>query len=185
MREIDWLRIWEDVARTIANHVSAGRTHLLTEDVVRFAAIVALGDQQVDASRIGVEHRVVEIGSIDMVIDPPTPTAAVEFKFPRDPRVLNAADTMTYGELLKDFYRLSRLAIPESWVVQVVPDRLGRYLERRTEVRWPAAQGDAFRIDVGTVARLPLTARRLLPEWAEALSVVTSCMAVHPLVGRR
>jgi hypothetical protein len=138
----DWSALWAQVAETTARHAAAGRGHLLTEDVVRFATALELERQGIAPGRLRTEYRVPELGgSIDLVIDDP-PIAAIEFKFPRDPRAFNAADTMTVGELLKDFYRMDRFGVADAWVVQLLGDRLLHHLSRRSELAWATDCGD-------------------------------------------
>lgn len=102
---VDWERCWADVAAVLSQHITAGRQHLLTEEAVRFALVGILEAQGVAPRRIAFEHRVPGIGPIDLVIDAANHPmgAAVEIKFPRDPKEKNSADTMTVGELLNDF----------------------------------------------------------------------------------
>jgi hypothetical protein len=48
------------------------------------------------------------IDAVDLVVSEPE-LAAIEFKYPREPRETNAAWTQHLGEALKDFYRLARM----------------------------------------------------------------------------
>jgi hypothetical protein len=101
-----WPAVWKAVSEVLGHQQAAGRSHLLTEDTVRFATAIALEERGVQSSRITFEYRIAGIGPIDLVIDAPTLTAAVEIKFPRDPTGTGSSDTMTVGELLNDFCRL-------------------------------------------------------------------------------
>lgn len=106
---VPWAEVWRATADAMAAHLQAGREHLLTEDVLRFSLARALEDAGVDPGRLRVEHRVAEIGAIDLVIETP-PVTAVEIKYPRDPEGSGAGDTMIHGELVADLYRLVGLA---------------------------------------------------------------------------
>ena len=178
---VDWERCWEDVAAVLRGHIDAGRQHLLTEDVVRFALAGILEAQGVTPDRIAFEHRVAGIGPIDLVIDatPGTLGAAIEIKFPRDPKEKNAADTMTVGELLNDFYRLARLDAAEAWALQIIGARLAHHLARRTDRPWVLTAGSPFKLEAGFMAALPLTARQAAAAALDDLALVADCTAVH------
>lgn len=181
--EIDWPSAWNAVADYVREQIDAGRGHLLTEDVVRFALALVLERQGVEPGRIGKEHRVPSLGAIDLVIDPePTRpgrvSAAVEIKFPRDPRSQNSADTLTVGELLNDFYRLARIDAPERWAFQVIGSRLGRHLASRTDVLWTIVEGETLLLGTEVLGRLPLTARRAVMGEVDQLAVTVTCNTV-------
>ena len=135
MIEIDWGIVWPNVSEAIEGHIAANREHLLTEDVLRFTTALELERSGIDPKGILTEYRLpMEIGGyVDLVIGDP-PSAAVEFKFPRDPKDLSSADTMTYGELLKDFLRMATLGVTDGWIVLLIGDRLRGYFpgERST-----------------------------------------------------
>lgn len=130
-RDIDWAAVWDSVAGAVHDHVRAGRSHWVTEDVVRFATARALEDAGVAPEEVRFEHRVADISaSVDLVVGD-GPDAVVELKYPRDPTGFGAADTMTFGELLRDFYRLAWLDLDDAWALQVMDSRLRGYLSRR------------------------------------------------------
>ncbi len=111
---IRWNDVWHQVAEDLAAHLEASRGHLITEDVVRFATALALQGVGVPAESIRFEQRVADIAaSLDLVIG--DVDAVIELKYPRDPEGAGAADTMTFGELLRDFYRLAWLSDCETW----------------------------------------------------------------------
>lgn len=178
---IDWDRCWIDVATVLREHSAAGRQHLLTEDVVRFALARILEGQSVAPERITFEHRVTGVGPIDLVIDSMERPmgAAIEIKFPRDPKEKNSADTMTVGELLNDFYRLARLDSAAAWALQIIGTRLAQHLARRTDRPWILTAGEAFTLTAGSMAALPLTARRAAAAALDDLALVADCTAVH------
>lgn len=183
---IDWPGAWFELAEFIRGQLDAGRRHLLTEDVVRFALVQVLGAQGVGPTRIAIEHRVRSIGALDLVVDPvpgnpETMAAAVEIKFPRDPRERNAADTMTVGELLNDFYRLARIDAPERWALQVIGTRLGRHLGARRDVRWTLVEGETLSLGPEVLGGLPLTARRAVIGEVEGLGLTVTCRTVCAL----
>ena len=179
---LDWGAIWLALAETIGKHLEAGRGHLLTEDSFRFALITALelGGIPADEIRLEVIDKGIG-GKLDLVIGDPA-EAVVELKFPRDSKS-TSPDTMTLGELLRDFYRLARVDAQHRWAVQLISDRLRRFLERRTDVRWTFVEGSTFAIPAGTFERLPLTAQRSLPAWTHNMSVESECEAAIPLTG--
>lgn len=91
--------LWAVVSRRLTEHLEAGRGHLLTEDVMHFATVLELEERGIVAARMRPEYPVPAVGGkVDLVIDDP-PTAAIEFKFPRDSRSGISPDTMTLGEL--------------------------------------------------------------------------------------
>lgn len=175
-----WDAAWYATAETMREHLQAGRAHLLTEDVLRFALARALEDTGVDVDRLHVEQRVTDIGALDLTIDMP-PTTAVELKYPRDPKRSGAADTMTHGELLADFYRLGRLGITDAWTLQLLDERLRGYLARREEVRWTWTPGETFVLDQDCLRALPETAQRALPTWAHEFTIHAECRTAYKL----
>jgi len=126
---VDWPDIWREVASRLASHRAAGRGHLLTEDVVRMETVLALAGADVHAGRLAMEHLAPELegGKLDLVIDPPH-GVVIELKYPRDSRTGFSPDTMTLGELVRDFLRVAVVPAEQRWVVQVLNPRLQRYL---------------------------------------------------------
>jgi hypothetical protein len=177
--------LWEAVSERLSEHLRAGREHLLTEDVMRFAAVLELEERGIAPSRMIPEYQAPGVGGkLDLVIDDP-PTAAIEFKFPRDSRTGFSPDTMTLGELLKDFYRLGHLGLPESWVVQMINDRVRRFLDNRPEFRWSWVRGQQFALPQGLLARLPRTAQAVFTtaRWMTDEGVSAMCMGSFTLKG--
>jgi hypothetical protein len=99
--------VWRDVAARVRQHRVAGRGHLLTEDTVRMETVLALEQAGVMASRPATEHFAPAFigGELDLVMDPPD-GVVVELKYPRDSRTGISPDTMTLGELVRDFLRV-------------------------------------------------------------------------------
>lgn len=174
-----WSAAWTAVSDVLTHHLDGGRAHLLTEDVVRFAMARALEDVGVAPSRITIEYRGAGIGPIDLVIDAPNLSAAVEIKFPRDPTGTGANDTMTVGELLNDFYRLARLTAVDRWALQILDARLAGHLSRRRDIAWVAEQGREFVLPANLRATMPKSAGEAMKAALPDQRVVATCEAVH------
>lgn len=158
---LDWPAMWRALAVALRVHLDVGRRHLLTEDVVRFATVMVLADHGVTADRLSAERTVQGVGRIDLFVDAPSGTA-VEFKFPREPSEKNAADTMAFGETLKDFYRLAHLDVTDAWAVQLLRPSFVRYLNRRAELDWKTQPGEVLVLPAGLAERLPVSASAAL-----------------------
>jgi hypothetical protein len=50
-----WLQLWRALAERLAAERAAGRGHLLSEDVVRYQTVLALGDLGVGPGRLTAE----------------------------------------------------------------------------------------------------------------------------------
>jgi hypothetical protein len=179
-----WGWVWQQVADELDQHRVRSLERLLTEDVVRFATVRALVDAGVDPVRLRSEWRPARNQAIDLVVDDPV-SAAVEFKYPREPHETNAAWTQHLGEVVKDFYRLATLPehVGQRWCVQVVSARLRRYLDgvsTRTGVSVAAVAGGVTTLTPAGLAGLPATARNLLGPWHDPPVSVTAC-CVHVL----
>ncbi len=111
------------------------------------------------------------------------PDAVVELKYPRDPTGFGAADTMTFGELLRDFYRLAWLDLRDAWALQVMDQRLRGYLSRRSHLSWTWSVGDSLRIRPESMRDLPVTTARSLPVWTATMAVDAECTASHEVGG--
>lgn len=128
---IDWLAIWQRTARHLGRHAEIGLSTLLTEDVLRFAVVQELVASGVDPSGIEVEWRRPTVrDAVDLVVTSPE-LAAIEFKYPREPRQTNAAWTQHLGESLKDFYRLASMpaGFSQRWCVQLWSRRVNAYFD--------------------------------------------------------
>lgn len=182
--ELDWARLWATVAQRIAAHGHAGRTHLLTEDVVRFETVLALGELGVTPDRMAVEVRASPLvgGRLDLVVDG-LAGAVVELKFPRDNRTGISPDTMTFGELLRDFLRVAVAPAADRWVVQLLNDRLARYVTaacQRGGLQWSGVRGGQVRLPAAAVAALPRTATQAIGGAAVTGMVKAECVTAHP-----
>src|SRR5262245_44944731 len=66
---IDWDLVWTRTCDTLIQHMSDGFGHLLTEDSVRFATILALAAQGLTGSALTVEAPLPQLGNgqLDLV----------------------------------------------------------------------------------------------------------------------
>lgn len=186
--EIPWEAVWRATAAQLDQYRDAGLENLLTEDVVRFAAIQQLVAAGVSPTRLEVEWRRLGVpDAVDLVVTGPAP-AAVEFKYPREPRETNAAWTQHLGEALKDFYRLAHMSaqFTDRWCVQLLSSRVMRYLDGvadRHGVRFGLKPGEPTVLEPARVRALPSTAHKGLARWMVDLPrVQADCLAAH-LIG--
>lgn len=182
MAEIAWEIVWRDVAQRLREHRAAGRGHLLTEDVVRFQTVLALERLGVAPSRLRTEVPVPVLsgGKLDLAVDPPD-GPVVELKYPRSRSGINP-DTMTFGELVRDFFRVAAVPSSERWVVQVVEERLERYIHGicgRHGIRWATAVDERLLVPAASLRSLPETARRALGTFADHRAVSARCVAAE------
>ena len=183
--KVDWDDVLSCLVERMSDHVGVGLEHLLTEDVVRWELVGSLLQCGVLSAAIRIEHQEPTIATkFDLVIGEPV-TSVAELKYPRDPAAgFGAADTMTTGELLRDFYRLAWTGIQDSWAVHVLQPRLLGHLRRRPEIDWVTEPGQSMRLEPGLSDRLPRTAAACLPPWTSSMDVVAECRfnaAVGPL----
>lgn len=186
-KELAWADIWIAVAAQLDRYRDAGLEQLLTEDVVRFATIEQLASAGVSPSRLEVEWRRRGVpDAVDLVVSDPH-LAAVEFKFPREPRETNAAWTQHLGEALKDFYRLAHMPaeFEHRWCVQLLSTRMRRYLDGvadRHGVRLGLTAGSQTDLNPARIRALPATAHKGLARWLDDLPPIhAKCVAVHPI----
>src|SRR3954447_26190871 len=168
MTSTPWDTVWTATAVQLDQHRVAGLQSLLTEDVLRFAVVQELVGVGVPPRNIVAEWRRSGVSdAVDLVVAGPD-LAAIEFKFPREPRETNAAWTQHLGEALKDFYRLATMPpeFSERLCVQLLSTRMCRYLDGvadRHHVRLGVTPGALTALDPTVVARLPGTALKALP----------------------
>ncbi len=151
---VPWHEVWTAVAGELRRYRAAGLELLLTEDVVRFSSIRALVDAGVSPDRLRVEWAppVLRGGKVDLVVDDPV-AAAVEFKYPREPRTTNPPWTQHLGQMLADVYRLAVLpGVGTRLAAIIATDRLSRFL---------SGTADRYGVDL-LAARVELTAERVL-----------------------
>lgn len=133
-----WAVVWGDVARQLSQHRAAGRQHLLTEDTVRMCAVLALEEVGVPPGDVSIEvfDPALRGGKVDLVVAGPGGRTVVELKYPRGSRSGISPDTMTLGELLRDFLRVALVPAEDRWVVTVLGPPVRRYLARRGPTLW-------------------------------------------------
>ncbi|WP_369252419.1 hypothetical protein [Geodermatophilus amargosae] len=182
---IDWLGVWAAVAARVAAHRAAGRGHLLTEDSVRLETVLVLERFGVAPERLAVEVLAPELagGKLDLVVDPPG-GAVVELKYPRDSHTGISPDTMTFGELLRDFLRVAVVPAGDRWVVQLLNERLARYVAGaclRHGLGWANAAGGTVTLPAPALAALPVTAGRAIGAAAVPGTVTATCAVLEPI----
>lgn len=140
-----------------------GLGHLLTEDVVRFAAARALSAAGCQPSELRTEwpHPLIKGSRVDLVVGK-APEVAIEFKYPREPNEKNAAWTMALGEVLKDLYRLSVLPVGERLFVYVETERLGQYMAGAAARYGLNLDVDEVVLDPRAAGLLPRTAAEII-----------------------
>lgn len=159
---IDWPNFWLSTADRLAFHWQVGRGHLLTEDSLRFSLVEALHDAGVGADRLAVEvlAPVMPKAKLDLTVDGVHGTI-VELKYPRDSRTGISPDTMTLGEILRDFCRVGLVDAQDRWVAQVINTRLANYLARaarKYDLDWAIESGDRMVLSRKALSGLPRTA---------------------------
>jgi hypothetical protein len=68
---------------------------------------------------------------------------------------MSAADTVAFGELLRDFYRLSRVEVAEAWAVQLLRPAFRRHLKHRLELGWTDSPGTTLVLPPGLRDAVP------------------------------
>ncbi len=158
---VNWAAIWTDVARQLRAHRAAGRGHLLTEDSVRLCTILSLQSSGVppEALRIEVFDPVLKGGKVDLVASDSNGRTVLELKYPRGSRSGTSPDTMTFGELLRDFLRVALTPAEDRWVVMVLGPALRRYISRNSAAWWVEKPGETLTLERSDLEALPKTAR--------------------------
>ncbi|WP_324273764.1 DUF7669 domain-containing protein [Blastococcus brunescens] len=182
---IDWPGVWAAVAARVAAHRAAGRGHLLTEDTVRLETVLVLEQFGVAPGRLAAEVPAPELagGKLDLAVDFPG-GAVVELKYPQDSRTGISPDTMTFGELLRDFLRVAAVPAGDRWVVQLLNDRLVRYVASagvRHGLGWAESVGDTVTLPAAVLSALPATAARAIGTAAVPGTVTATCAVLAPV----
>ncbi len=154
------------VSAEMESLIDDGLEHLLTEDILRFSLIRSLIGLGTPPTAIRTEVRIPNIGAIDLEFGESSKTL-VELKFPRDPTNFGAADTMTLGELIKDFYKVAKGDDRGGVIIQMTDERLRRYLGRRTRPE------PVWRFNPGTFMTFTPTSVDALPKSAKTPSLVS------------
>ncbi len=178
--DLSWEHVWLRTAEQLGEYLRAGYSHLLTEDTLRLSAINALVEGGVVPGEMTVEWPTVGRGRLDLFVETDAFAAAIEFKFPRDARGPISPDTMTHGQLIGDFFRVSQVRATTGWVVQLVNRRLLAYLKRRTP-SWVADPGSSYVLRGAEVLRLPKTAREQAGPWGPDHEVSAHCACASEL----
>lgn len=180
-----WPHVWRTVADELNESWTTGLGRFVTEDVLRFATIKGLVAQGAPASDLESEWRRLGVAdAVDLVVTR-DPRAAIEFKYPREPRETNAAWTQHLGELLKDFYRLAHMPtdFDERWCVQLVSRRVQKYLDGvgdRYGVQIAAHPGQVTDLQAPAVRGLPATATGRLTRWlGDGRTVRATCVGAY------
>jgi hypothetical protein len=181
-RELDWESVWVDVAHRLAEHRAAGRTLLLTEDSVRWCTVLALEAVGVSPDRLAIEVQapVLAGGKLDLTVDGADGTV-IELKYPRASRSGISPDTMTLGELIRDFLRVALVEAQDRWVVQVLEPELRRYLGRRQGLGWPTAVGEPVAFTRDVLEALPRTALDAIGSLPWRLPLTATCVVAAPI----
>jgi hypothetical protein len=185
--EVPWENVWERVANQLNSYCDVGLDGLLTEDVVRFSTVQQLVEAGISPADLEVEWRRPGVPDAVDVVHLGTPRAALEFKYPREPRETNAAWTQHLGEALKDLYRLATMPsdFETRWCVQLLSMRVLRYLDgvnARHGLRFGLSTGTSTVLEPALVRALPATAHKGLGRWLPDLPLVEArCIWVHPV----
>lgn len=189
MTSVEWPGVWRIVADDLSESWTAGLGRLVTEDVLRFATIKVLVAQGVPADYLHSEwRRPGVVDAVDLVIMQ-DPCAAIEFKYPREPREMNAAWTQHLGELLKDFYRLAHMppSFEERWCVQLLTPRVQKYLSGVTDrhgIQIAQQPGQMTVLQMSALEALPATATGKLTRWMnDDLTVQARCVGSYSVGG--
>jgi hypothetical protein len=154
-----WNEVLKAVQTDLSRDIALGLRALMTEDRLRWLTIEALVRRGVEPASLSTEVAVDGVGPVDLVVGVP-PEWQVELKFPRDASGKGENNTLTTGELMRDFARLAVCpATHGRLAVQVIPDGLRAHLQRRTDVLWTWEVGQGFSFDAGVLDRLPKTAK--------------------------
>lgn len=173
-----WASVWSDVARRLGEHRAAGRRHLLTEDTVRMCTVLALEKVGVSPNDMGIEvyDSILGGGKVDLVVTGDEGRTVIELKYPRASTSGMSADTMTLGELIRDFLRVAIVPAADRWVVTVLEPELRRYLSRREDLRWTWERGQSVVMEREALEALPKTARDAIGSLAWLLPVQATCV---------
>ena len=178
-----WVAVWNDVAAQLRMHRSSGRGHLLTEDTVRMSTALALERVGVAPAALSIEvpDPVLSGGKVDLVVERAGARAVVELKYPRGSRSGVSPDTMTLGELLRDFLRVALIPAADRWVVIVLAPELRRYLSRRGTALWVDSVGHELLLERDALESLPKTARDAIGPLAWLMPVRARCIVATPV----
>lgn len=149
--------------------------------------VLALDSVGVSAGRLAAEYQAPALagGKLDLILDPPG-GVIIELKYPRDSRTGFSPDTMTLGELVRDFLRVAVVPAQQRWVVQVLNPRLRRYLTRlaqRHQLDWALSEGNPVVLHPDVLTGLPGTAIAAIGRAARPEAVTARCAVVAHIDG--
>ncbi len=105
----------------------------------------------------------------------------VEFKFPREPRATNAADTMAVGSVIADLARLAQRHAGRRIAVHLLEERFVGHLRRRTDVALLMRPGQELVITPEVAMRLPKSAVAMYDGRFPARPVTAICTLSRPI----
>lgn len=180
---VKWAEIWTDVARQLRAHRAAGRGHVLTEDSVRLCTILALQNASVSPQAVQIEvfDPVLKGGKVDLVVSDPMGRTVLELKYPRGSPTGISPDTMTFGELLRDFLRVALFPAEDRWVVMVLGPGLRRYISRNSAGWWVEQPNQTLTLKRSDLEALPKTARDAIGPLEWMLPVSATCVTAEPI----
>ena len=149
---------WRTVQRQLAADLDEGFRHVLTEDWLRAVTMRALAARGVRPAHVRIEEPSPGGGRTDLVVRGEGTETEIEFKFPREPRATNAADTMAVGALVNDLLRLAESGRGRRLAVQLLEERFVGHLSRRDDVQLLAREGQELILEPHQLARLPRSA---------------------------
>ncbi|MGI5499350.1 hypothetical protein [Lentzea sp. CA-135723] len=176
--------MWASLVDELRGHLECGLRGMLTEDVVRFATAKALVAHGIEATTLWAEapNPTLKGSRVDLAVGRPRPSALIEFKFPREPNVMNAAWTMALGEVLKDFYRLASYPGDVDRIfVHVESGPLRRYLAGVARRCGVDLDTDGVELVPTAVAGLPATALKAIGTDLARHRVTATRVAVIPI----
>jgi hypothetical protein len=146
--------------------------------------VLALEDAGVAPGDMAIEvfDPILRGGKLDLVVGVPGEArVVVELKYPRGSRSGISPDTMTLGELLRDFLRVAVVPAQDRWVVIVLAPELRRYLARRGTSVWVDEPGQVLVIERAMLEALPKTARDAIGALEWLLPVRATCVVAAPV----
>ncbi|WP_181310385.1 hypothetical protein [Nocardioides campestrisoli] len=185
---VDWSQVWHLVATTVAGHLAAGRGHLVTQDTVRLAAVLALQALGVAPIRITLgwtagTGRPAEASEplADLFLDGPGGTL-VDVRLPWTPSAAQGTEAM--GWLLRDVLRVASVPAAGRWLgVLASPPLMGQldHLARRRGVPWPGHPQARVLLDRAGLDALPAGAARALGPGPRPQPVAVTCAGSWPV----
>lgn len=133
------------------------------------------------ALHIEVFDPVLKGGKVDLVVSDPAGRTVLELKYPRGSRTGISPDTMTFGELLRDFLRVALLPAEDRWAVMVLGPALRRYITRNSAGWWVEKPSETLTLKRPELQALPKTARDAIGPLEWMLPVSAICVTAEPI----